>query len=93
MLQPILLYSGDTKNLLKDGDPYSKKSTKEEHDKDETILVTYDLTKDKVKDGVENIQKELMQQVMLSTPSTPMCSVSHRPVQLPEPLVTAGSTH
>jgi hypothetical protein len=72
-LPPILLYSGDTKNLLKYGDPCSKKSPNEEHNKDETVIVTHDLIKVKVKDGVDNGQKKMMQQVMPSTPSTPMC--------------------
>jgi hypothetical protein len=44
-------------------------------------------------DGVGDDQKDFMQQDMPSTSSTPMCWETHQPVQLPEPLVTADSTH
>jgi hypothetical protein len=72
MLQQFLFCSGETRNLLQDGDPYSKTSPKEYHNKDD-VLVTHDSITAKVNDGVENGQKELMQHVMPSTPSTPMC--------------------
>jgi hypothetical protein len=80
MLQPILFYSGDTKTLPKDSDPYSKTSPKEEKNKDENALVAHESITAKVRDGVENSQKELMQQVMPLTPSNPMCWETHRPV-------------
>jgi hypothetical protein len=73
MLQPTFFYSGDTKNLLNDGDSYSKTSPQEEKNKEDNGLVTPAAITAKVRDGVENGQKELMQQVMPSAPSTPMC--------------------
>jgi hypothetical protein len=74
MLQPILFYSGDNKNLLKDGDPDNRTSSKEEKKRDESGLVMHEFAKVKViRDGVENGQKEIVQQVMPSTPSTPIC--------------------
>jgi hypothetical protein len=93
MLQPILFYSGDTKNLLKDGYPYSNMSSKEEQNMDENVLVTHESIMAKVRDGDENGKKKLMQKVMQSTPSTSMCREAYQLVQLPEPLVTVGSIH
>jgi hypothetical protein len=63
MLQPILFYSSDTKNILKDSDPDSKTLSKEEKKMDEYVLVTHESIKVKVGDGYRNGQKELMQQV------------------------------
>jgi hypothetical protein len=45
ILLPILFYSGDTKNLLKDSDPYRKTPSKEEKKRDENSLVTHESIK------------------------------------------------
>jgi hypothetical protein len=63
MLQPILLYSGDTKTLLKDNNPNRKTSSMESKKIEDNGLEKLEPIKVKIRDVGENGQKKIMQQV------------------------------
>jgi hypothetical protein len=58
MLQPILLYSGDTKTLLKDNNPNSKTSTTESNRIYDNGLKKHEPNKVKIRDGKKMVKRK-----------------------------------
>ena len=86
MLQPILFYSGDTKDLIKDEDQDMKQSSEEEKKGEGDGLGKQDMVQGKANE-VKSENKLCRQRL------PPLCAGKHTDQLIAKPEVPAGSTH